>query len=128
MCECCHICGVFCICCKCEWLGSVEIPYYACCGNLCSSVNGVNMYLALCSQPNEHKCRNCVLCALPCLLNTLLCPPLAVIELLCMTTCTCCGSIDGHACECFRYVDTIKTQGWPSVQEIKVVNNKLMTE
>lgn len=116
------MCG---ICCKCEWLGSVEIPYYSCCGFLCSSVNGVNTYMAFCSEPNEHKCRNCALCAVPCLWTTLLCPVVAILEVFCVSTCGCCGAVNGHCCECLEYVDTIKTQGFPSMSEHEVVSNKL---
>jgi hypothetical protein len=114
----CYICGICCVCCQCEWLGTVETPYYACCGNICYTVTGITAHMAFCSSSNEHQCRNCVLCAAPCLLTTLLSPVIAISELFCMSTCGCCGYINGRCCECLHYVDTLKTQGLPSLREI----------
>lgn len=110
------MCGV---CCKCEWLGSVEVPYYTCCGELCSSSQPVCTYMAFCSEPNEHKCRNCMLCAAPCLLTTITSSAIGILELFCLTTCGCCGGLNGHCCEGPRLYDTVQTKGFPSMSEVE---------
>jgi hypothetical protein len=108
------------VCCKCEWLGAVEVPYYTCCGHLCRSVEPTCTYMAFCREPNENKCRNSIICAIPCLFSTFLALPImGACELCLITTCDCCGSASGQCCEWFHKVDSVRTVGFPSMDEVE---------
>ncbi len=112
------MCGV---CFKCEWLGSTRIPVYNCCGTVSTGCLMVHGYYAFCTDPNEYKCRNCILCTIP-----FMCASIGSIipfmcELIIIPIYSGCGYVNGNGCICYKKIADINSIGFPSMSEVEPV-------
>lgn len=109
------MCGV---CFKCEWLGTTQIPVHNCCGTVSTGCFIVNSYAAFCRNPNEHKCRNCILCTIPftCAAVGTIIPFMCELSLI--PVCTCCGYSTGHPCTCYSKMSDVTTTGFPTTSDL----------
>jgi hypothetical protein len=116
------MCG---ICCKCEWIGDVKIPYHNCCGTTSTSCLIINSYMAFCQSPNENRFRNCILCAIPCALASFGSIFSFIAEIICIPIGTCCGYTTGHPWVCYEKIGEVETKGYLSMEEIEKIVDEI---
>jgi len=119
------MCGVYC---TCEWLGETKIPVHNCCGTVSNGCFIINGYCSFCKEPNEHKCRNCMLCAVPFMLAATWSIVPFLCELTCIPVCTGCGYASGHPCTCYKYIDDIESTGCPNMNSLEPIAQSMKSQ